>query len=65
MLLYIIYISPILYKKEYVHPSVCNAKCVRKLKRHFLKSKGDEIWHEDRCSGNVNVHFLNIFLKVI
>ena len=53
------------YKKECVCPAVPNAKCVRKLKGYFLRSKVDEIWHEDRCSGKVNVQFLRILLKII
>ena len=45
-----------------IHP---NAKCVFKLKGYFLRSKVDEIWCEDRCSGKVIAHFLRILLKII
>ena len=45
--------------------SIPNTKCVQKLKWHFLKSKVDEIWYEERGSGKVNAHFLRIMLKII
>ena len=40
--------------------SIRNTKYVHKIKRSFLRSKVDEIWHEDRYySGKVYAHFFN------
>ena len=44
-------------------PSFHNTKLASKLKSYFLRSKVDEIWHEDRCSGKVDVDFLKNFAK--
>ena len=50
---------------ESVHLSLGNTTCVQKLKGYFLRSKVDEIWHEDKYSDKVNVIALSTFLKGI
>ena len=30
-----------------------------------MRSKVDEIWREDRCSDQIDAHFLRILLKII
>ena len=57
------HITGILYRKECM--SVYNAKCVHKLKGHFLRLKVDKIWCEDGVVARLMPIFLNFFLKII